>query len=131
MVSVNKGLVTQSSSAIPVVPLYISLLFRVMKDKGLHEGTIEQMGRLLTDRLYTGGEVPTDDEGRIRLDDLEMRDDVQAEVERRWREVASDNVERLADLAGYRHDFLQLFGFGVDGVDYGADVDPNVSLTPA
>ena len=130
-VSVNKGLVTQSSSAIPVVPLYISLLFRVMKDKGLHEGTIEQMGRLLTDRLYAGGEVPTDAEGRIRLDDWEMRDDVQAEVARRWREVASDNVEQLSDLAGYRHDFLQLFGFGVDGVDYAADVDPVVSLMPA
>jgi len=130
-VSVNKGLVTQSSSAIPVVPLYISLLFRVMKDKGLHEGTIEQMGRLLTDRLYAGGEVPVDEEGRIRLDDHEMRDDVQAEVDRRWREVASDNVEQLSDLAGYRHDFLQLFGFEVDGVDYGADVDPNVSLTLA
>ncbi|HXT51131.1 MAG TPA: enoyl-ACP reductase FabV [Thermoanaerobaculia bacterium] len=130
-VSVNKGLVTQSSSAIPVVPLYISLLFRVMKDKGLHEGTIEQMGRLLTDRLYAGGEVPTDEGGRIRLDDLEMRDDVQTEVERRWREVASDNVEQLSDLAGYRHDFLQLFGFEVDGVDYAADVDPNVPLIPA
>jgi enoyl-[acyl-carrier protein] reductase/trans-2-enoyl-CoA reductase (NAD+) len=130
-VSVNKGLVTQSSSAIPVVPLYISLLFRVMKDKGLHEGTIEQMGRLLTDRLYTGGEVPTDDEGRIRLDDLEMRDDVQAEVARRWREVSTDNVEQLSDLAGYRHDFLQLFGFEVPGVDYEADVDPNVPLTTA
>jgi enoyl-[acyl-carrier protein] reductase/trans-2-enoyl-CoA reductase (NAD+) len=131
LVSVNKGLVTQSSSAIPVVPLYISLLFRVMKDKGLHEGTIEQMGRLLTDRLYAGGEIPVDDEGRVRLDDLEMRDDVQTEVERRWREVSSDNVERLADLAGYRHDFLQLFGFEVPGVDYDADVDPNVALTPA
>ena len=128
-VSVNKGLVTQSSSAIPVVPLYISLLFRVMKDKGLHEGTIEQMGRLLTDRLYVGGDVPTDGEGRIRLDDWEMRDDVQAEVERRWREVASDNVEQLGDLAGYRHDFLRLFGFEVPGVDYDADVDPNVPLT--
>jgi enoyl-[acyl-carrier protein] reductase/trans-2-enoyl-CoA reductase (NAD+) len=102
-----------------------------MKDKGLHEGTIEQMGRLLTDRLYAGGEIPVDDEGRVRLDDLEMRDDVQTEVERRWREVSSDNVERLADLAGYRHDFLQLFGFEVPGVDYDADVDPNVALTPA
>ncbi len=69
--------------------------------------------------------------GRIRVDDLEMRDDVQAEVERRWREVSSDNVERLSDLAGYRHDFLQLFGFGVDGVDYEADVDSNVPLTTA
>lgn len=131
LVSVNKGLVTQSSSAIPVVPLYISLLFRVMKDKGLHEGTIEQMGRLLTDRLYAGAEIPVDDEGRVRLDDWEMRDDVQAEVARRWREVSSDNVEQLADLAGYRHDFLQLFGFEVPGVDYDADVDPNVSLTAA
>jgi enoyl-[acyl-carrier protein] reductase/trans-2-enoyl-CoA reductase (NAD+) len=130
-VSVNKGLVTQSSSAIPVVPLYISLLFKVMKEKGLHEGTIEQMGRLLTDRLYAGGDVPVDAEGRIRLDDLEMRDDVQAEVDRRWREVSSDNVEQLSDLAGYRHDFLQLFGFAVDGVDYEADVDPNVALLPA
>ena len=127
-VSVNKGLVTQSSSAIPVVPLYISLLFSVMKEKGLHEGTIEQMRRLLADRLYAAGEVPVDEEGRIRLDDWEMREDVQAEVARRWREVTTDNVAELADLAGYRHDFLLLFGFGVDGVDYGADVDPRVEL---
>jgi enoyl-[acyl-carrier protein] reductase/trans-2-enoyl-CoA reductase (NAD+) len=130
LVSVNKGLVTQSSSAIPVVPLYISLLFKVMKEKGLHEGTIEQMGRLLTQRLYAGGEVPVDPEGRVRLDDWEMRDDVQAEVARRWREVDSDNVEQLSDLAGYRHDFLQLFGFQVPGFDYGADVDPDVPLLP-
>jgi enoyl-[acyl-carrier protein] reductase / trans-2-enoyl-CoA reductase (NAD+) len=128
LVSVNKGLVTQSSSAIPVVPLYISLLFRVMKDKKLHEGTIEQMGRLLTDRLYAGGDVPVDGEGRVRLDDWEMRDDVQDEVARRWREVTTDNVAEIADLAGYRHDFLQLFGFEVPGVDYDADVDPNVPL---
>ena len=114
------------------MPLYISLLFRVMKDKGLHEGTIEQMGRLLTDRLYAGsGDIPVDDESRVRLDDWEMRDDVQAEVARRWREVSTDNVEQLADLAGYRHDFLQLFGFEVPGVDYEADVDPNVPLTAA
>jgi len=130
-VSVNKGLVTQSSSAIPVVPLYISLLFRVMKDAGLHEGTIEQMGRLMTDRLYANGDVPVDDDGRIRLDDLEMRDEVQSEVARRWREVTSENVEGLSDLAGYRHDFLQLFGFEVPGVDYEADVDPQVPLLPA
>jgi enoyl-[acyl-carrier protein] reductase/trans-2-enoyl-CoA reductase (NAD+) len=127
-VSVNKGVVTQSSSAIPVVPLYISLLFRVMKEKGLHEGTAEQMGRLLADRLYTGGEVPVDEEGRIRLDDWEMRQDVQAEVARRWREVSSENVAQLADLAGYRRDFLLLFGFGAQGVDYAADVDPHVEL---
>jgi enoyl-[acyl-carrier protein] reductase/trans-2-enoyl-CoA reductase (NAD+) len=129
-VSVNKGLVTQSSSAIPVVPLYISILFRVMKEKGLHEGTIEQMGRLFTDRLYAGGDVPVDGEGRIRLDDREMRDDVQAEVARRWRDVDSANVHELSDLAGYRRDFLQLFGFEIPGVDYEADVDPDVPLTP-
>jgi enoyl-[acyl-carrier protein] reductase/trans-2-enoyl-CoA reductase (NAD+) len=129
IVSVNKGLVTQSSSAIPVVPLYISLLFEVMKQKGLHEGTAEQIGRLFQDRLYAGGDIPVDAEGRVRLDDLEMRDDVQGEVARRWREVTSENVAQLADLAGYRHDFLQLFGFGVPGVDYDADVDPNVPLT--
>lgn len=128
LVSVNKGVVTQSSSAIPVVPLYISLLYQVMKEQGLHEGTVEQMARLLSDRLYTGGEVPTDGEGRIRLDDLEMRPAVQAEVERRWRQVSSDNVGELADLAGYRSDFMLLFGFGVPGVDYGADVDPHVEL---
>ena len=127
-VSVNKGVVTQSSSAIPVVPLYISLLFDVMKDKGLHEGTAEQMGRLLAERLYTGGEVPVDEEGRIRLDDWEMREDVQAEVARRWREVSSENVAELADLEGYRRDFLLLFGFGAPGVDYAADIDPHVDL---
>jgi enoyl-[acyl-carrier protein] reductase/trans-2-enoyl-CoA reductase (NAD+) len=127
-VSVNKGVVTQSSSAIPVVPLYISLLFAVMKEKGLHEGTVEQMGRLLGERLYAGGEVPVDDQGRIRLDDWEMREDVQAEVARRWREVDSGNVAALADLEGYRRDFLLLFGFGVEGVDYGRDVDPHVEL---
>ena len=127
-VSVNKGVVTQSSSAIPVVPLYISLLFAVMKERGLHEGTVEQMGRLLADRLYAGSETPVDEEGRSRLDDWEMRADVQDEVARRWREVDSDNVAALADLEGYRRDFLLLFGFGAPGVDYGADVDPHVEL---
>ena len=127
-VSVNKGVVTQSSSAIPVVPLYISLLFSVMKEKGLHEGTAEQMGRLMADRLYSGADVPVDEEGRIRLDDWEMREDVQAEVARRWREVSSENVAGLADLEGYRRDFLLLFGFGAPGVDYAADVDPHVGL---
>lgn len=127
-VSVNKGVVTQSSSAIPVVPLYISLLFAVMKEKGLHEGTAEQMGRLVAERLYAGGEVPVDEEGRIRLDDWEMREDVQAEVARRWREVSSENVAALSDLEGYRRDFLLLFGFGAPGVDYAADVDPHVDL---
>jgi enoyl-[acyl-carrier protein] reductase / trans-2-enoyl-CoA reductase (NAD+) len=128
LVSVNKAVVTQSSSAIPVVPLYISLLFDVMKERGLHEGCIEQMVRLLRDFLHAGGEVPVDEAGRVRLDDLEMRPEVQEEVARRWREVTSDNVAELADLEGYRADFLRLFGFGVEGVDYLAEVDPVVEL---
>jgi enoyl-[acyl-carrier protein] reductase/trans-2-enoyl-CoA reductase (NAD+) len=127
-VSVNKALVTQSSAAIPVVPLYISLLFKVMKDKGIHENTIEQIVRLYKDRLYVDGGVPVDDERRIRIDDLEMREDVQQEVERLWREVSSDNVEQLSDIAGYREEFFKLFGFGFDDVDYDSDVDPNVPL---
>ncbi|PDO09369.1 MAG: trans-2-enoyl-CoA reductase [Candidatus Reconcilbacillus cellulovorans] len=127
-VSVNKALVTQSSAAIPVVPLYISLLYRVMKDKNLHEGCIEQMYRLFAERLYTGSEPPTDEQGRIRLDDLELRDDVQAEVAARWEAVTTANIRELADLDGYRREFFQLFGFETDGVDYEADVDPNVAI---
>ena len=128
LVSVNKAVVTQSSSAIPVVPLYISLLFSVMKEKGLHEGCIEQMVRLFTDRLYATDGIPVDDAERIRLDDWEMRDDVQSEVARRWAEVTTENVEQLGDLAGYREDFLRLFGFGMPGVDYDAEVDPQVGI---
>jgi enoyl-[acyl-carrier protein] reductase/trans-2-enoyl-CoA reductase (NAD+) len=127
LISVNKAVVTQSSSAIPVVPLYISILFRVMKDRGLHEGCIEQMVRLLAERLYGGDEIPLDAFGRIRLDDLEMRADVQAEVEERWSGISTDTVGRLADLDGYRRDFLQLFGFEMEGVDYEADVDAEVA----
>lgn len=122
LISVNKAVVTQSSAAIPVVPLYISLLFRVMKERGIHEGTAEQMRRLFAERLFGEGEPPTDEDGRVRLDDLEMRADVQEEVERRWRLVDSDNVSDLADLEGYRTEFLRLFGFSVDGVDYDRDV---------
>jgi len=127
-VSVNKALVTQASSAIPIVPLYISLLFRVMKDKGLHEGTIEQMHRLLAERLYTGSAVPVDELGRIRIDDLEMRDDVQREVAALWERVNTDNLALLSDIEGYRADFLKLFGFGLEGVDYEADTDPFVPI---
>lgn len=127
-VSVNKALVTQASSAIPVVPLYISLLFKVMKEKGVHEGTIEQIYRLLAERLYTGGDVPVDEEGRIRIDDLELREDVQREVAERWERVNTDNLPDLSDIAGYRADFLKLFGFGLPGVDYEADTDPAVPL---
>ncbi|MCL6454102.1 MAG: trans-2-enoyl-CoA reductase family protein [Alicyclobacillus sp.] len=125
-ISVNKAVVTQSSSAIPVVPLYISILFRVMKAHGLHEGCIEQMVRLFGERLGTGGDVATDEKHRIRLDDREMRPDIQAEIMGKWAAVDSENLGELANLDEYRNDFLQLFGFGMDGVDYDADVDPQV-----
>lgn len=127
-VSVCKALVTQSSSAIPVVPLYISALYKVMKEKGLHEGTIEQAYRLFTDRLYTSNGMKLDEVGRIRIDDWEMRDDVQAEVARIWEELTTDNIYELSDLEGYRKEFFQLFGFQADGVDYEADVSPEVEV---
>ncbi|MGG4047643.1 MULTISPECIES: enoyl-ACP reductase FabV [Paenibacillus] len=127
-VVVSKGLVTQSSSAIPVVPLYISALYKVMKEKGIHEGCIEQTYRLFTDRLYTGGKTPVDEVGRIRIDDWELREDVQAEVADIWNSITSDNIYDLTDLHGYRREFFQLFGFETDGVDYEADVNPDVKV---
>lgn len=128
-VSVNKALVTQSSSAIPVVPLYISLLYKVMKEKGTHEGTIEQMQRLFADRLYTeNGEVPVDEEGRIRIDDWEMAEDVQAEVAKNWDKVTTENLSEISDIEGYRKDFFNLFGFEIDGVDYEKDTNEDVKV---
>lgn len=127
-VVVSKALVTQSSSAIPVVPLYMSALYKVMKEKGIHEGTIEQMYRLFSERLYTAGNVPVDEKGRIRIDDWEMREDVQAEVSKIWDEITSDNIYDLTDLEGFRREFFQLFGFEMNGVDYEADVDPGVEV---
>ncbi len=127
-VSVNKGLVTQSSAAIPVVPLYISLLYKVMKEKGLHEGCIEQMYRLFADRLYHSGSVPVDEQGRIRIDELEMKPEVQEAIMKNWNQVESDTLDEITDIAGYRREFFQLFGFETDGVDYDADVDPNVEI---
>jgi enoyl-[acyl-carrier protein] reductase/trans-2-enoyl-CoA reductase (NAD+) len=121
-VSVNKALVTQASSAIPVVPLYISLLYKVMKADGTHEDTIEQMDRLFRDRLYNGNPQP-DEAGRIRVDDWEMDAKVQAEVGARWDVVNTENFAELGDLAGYQSSFLRLFGFGLEGVDYNADTD--------
>jgi enoyl-[acyl-carrier protein] reductase/trans-2-enoyl-CoA reductase (NAD+) len=127
-VSVNKAVVTQSSSAIPVVPLYIALLFRIMKEKDLHEGCIEQMRRLFADRLYAGGQVAVDEQGRIRLDDWEMRSDVQSAVYAFWNQVDTENIEQISDIAGYREDFLGLFGFNVPNVDYERDVSQDVQL---
>ncbi|WP_353132555.1 enoyl-ACP reductase FabV [Pseudopedobacter sp.] len=127
-VSVNKALVTQASSAIPVIPLYMSLLFKVMKAKGIHEGCIEQIGRLFKDRLYNGNDVPVDEKGRIRIDDWEMRADVQEEVAKLWEEATTENLSQIGDLAGYRTDFFNLFGFEVPGIDYEKDVNEIVDI---
>ncbi|MEJ6573430.1 MAG: trans-2-enoyl-CoA reductase family protein [Akkermansiaceae bacterium] len=121
-VSVNKALVTQASSAIPVVPLYISILYKEMKAKGLHEGCIEQVQRLMADRLYSGN-PQLDDGGRIRVDDWEMRDDIQEAVFKSWNIVTNENFGDLADYEGYQAEFLKLFGFGMDGIDYDAETD--------
>ncbi|HRE33010.1 MAG TPA: bifunctional NADH-specific enoyl-ACP reductase/trans-2-enoyl-CoA reductase, partial [Candidatus Berkiella sp.] len=126
---VNKALVTQASAAIPVVPLYISLLYKVMKEKQLHEGCIEQIARLFQDRLYNANaSIPVDAQGLIRIDDYEMQPDVQAAVSQLWEQVSSENVMSISDLAGYRHEFHKLFGFEVSGVDYQAECEPEVSI---
>lgn len=125
-ISINKALVTQASSAIPVVPLYLALLYRVMKEKGIHEDGIAQMNRLFRKKLPNGRPVETDPEGRIRLDDLEMREDVQKEAIGRWERVTTENVKELTDLDGYWKDFYHMFGFEFDGVDYDRDVDLEV-----
>lgn len=128
-VSVNKALVTQSSSAIPVVPLYISLLYKIMKEKGIHEGTIEQAYRLFKEKLYTAdGTVPVDEAGRIRIDDWEMRDDVQAEVSKLWEIATSENLAEISDIEGYRNEFFELFGFNDPTIDYDVEVDEIVPI---
>ena len=127
-VSVNKALVTQASSAIPVIPLYISLLYKIMKAEGIHEGCIEQMQRLYSQRLYTGNAIPTDDKGRIRIDDWEMRADVQEKVAKLWLEATTETLPEIGDLEGYRKDFHNLFGFGFEGVDYKVDTNEMVGV---
>ena len=123
-VSVNKAVVTQSSSAIPALPLYISILFKVMKEKNIHEGCIEQAYRLF--KKFESKENLTDENGYIRTDDLEMKDDVQREVSERWKKADNNNLGIIADLEGYKSDFLKLFGFGIDGVDYAKDTEIEV-----
>ncbi len=123
-VSVNKAVVTRASAVIPVVPLYGLALFPVMKKMGLHEGTIEQIYRLFADRLYTGGPIPTDDADRIRIDDWEMREDVQAAVLEVFNAVTQDNVTELMDIDAHHREFLKIHGFGVEGVDYDKDIEP-------
>lgn len=127
-VSVNKALVTQASSAIPVIPLYISLLYKIMKQDGTHEGCIEQIHRLYDQRLYIGGTVPTDEKGRIRIDDWEMNPEVQAKVADLWAKATTENLLELGDLFGYRKDFYNLFGFDVAGIDYAADANEMVAV---
>ena len=127
-VSVNKALVTQASSAIPVIPLYISLLYKIMKAKGTHEGCIEQIQRLYQQRLFTGSTVPVDEKGRIRIDDWELDAEVQNEVSRLWAIATTDNLLEIGDLEGYRKDFYNLFGFGFEGLDYLADTNEMVNV---
>ena len=129
-VSVNKGLVTQASAAIPVVPLYISLLYKVMKEAGTHEGTAEQIARLYRDHLAPGRTPRTDAEGRIRIDDWELDAGVQARVSALWAEVTTENLATLSDYAGFRTGFRNLFGFEVPGVDYTQPVETSVDLAP-
>ncbi|WP_299110884.1 enoyl-ACP reductase FabV [uncultured Winogradskyella sp.] len=126
-VSVNKALVTQASSAIPVIPLYISLLYKVMKEEGIHEGCIEQIERLFNERLYAE-DLQLDEAGRIRVDDWEMRDDIQAKVLELWKEATTETLPEIGDLEGYKTDFFNLFGFNVDGIDYDKDVDEMVAI---
>lgn len=124
LVSVNQAVVTQSSSAIPVVSLYLALLRRAMAERGLTQGCIEQMQRLFDEQLYAAGPPRTDADGLIRLDDLEQRADVQHDVMRRWRTVTTANLDEVSDIRGYRREFLQLFGFDCPSIDYTAPTDP-------
>ena len=127
-VSVLKAVVTQASAAIPAMPIYLAILFKVMKARGEHEGCIEQVNRLFRDSLY-GAATGPDVDGRLRADNLELNPEVQAEVAEIWEQINTDNLKTLSDFDGYRQEFLQLFGFEVDGVDYDADVNPEVPIT--
>jgi enoyl-[acyl-carrier protein] reductase/trans-2-enoyl-CoA reductase (NAD+) len=128
IVSVDKAVVTQASAAIPVVPLYIAILFKLMKAKGTHEGCIEQIDRLFREHLYTAHPKPRDEEGYIRIDDLEMDAALQREIETIWPQVTTENLADLTDVAGYCDDFYRLFGFNIEGVNYEQAVDPNVTI---
>jgi enoyl-[acyl-carrier protein] reductase/trans-2-enoyl-CoA reductase (NAD+) len=126
-VSVLKAVVTQASSAIPVMPLYLAILFKEMKLKGTHEGCIEQLYRLFTECLYNDS-PRTDEEGRLRVDELEMQPEVQDRVAAVWAQITTENLAELTDFAGYKHEFLRLFGFQMEGVDYDAEVNPEVAI---
>jgi enoyl-[acyl-carrier protein] reductase/trans-2-enoyl-CoA reductase (NAD+) len=130
-VAVLKSVVTQASAAIPVMPLYIAMCFKVMKDLGIHEGCIEQINRMFRTQLYKEGGADLDDTARIRMDDWELRDDVQDKVKALWPQVNNDNLFALTDYQGYKDEFLKLFGFGIAGIDYDADVDTLIDFEPA
>jgi enoyl-[acyl-carrier protein] reductase/trans-2-enoyl-CoA reductase (NAD+) len=125
---VAKSIVTQSSAAIPAIALYISLVYRIMKEKGLHETAIEQMRRLFREHIAPGKTPKLDAEGRVRLDEFELREDVQAEVRERWDAITTERVPELCDIAGYKEDFMRLFGFQVKGVDYTLPVRIDMDL---
>jgi enoyl-[acyl-carrier protein] reductase/trans-2-enoyl-CoA reductase (NAD+) len=128
VVSVDKAVVTQASAAIPVVPLYISILFKIMKEQGTHEGCIEQMYRLFNQHLYSSQTPATDGEGYIRIDDLEMQQDVQQQIMKLWPQITTENLNQLTDVKGYCDEFYKLFGFNISGVDYDADINPVVKI---
>ncbi len=129
-VAVLKSVVTQASSAIPVMPLYIAMVFKKMREEGIHEGCMEQIYRMFSQRLYKAdGSAPeTDEQNRLRLDDWELRDDIQQHCRELWPQITTENLKTLTDYEGYKEEFLKLFGFGVDGVDYDADVNPEVTF---
>ncbi|EPP25150.1 enoyl-ACP reductase FabV [Vibrio fluvialis] len=129
-VAVLKSVVTQASSAIPVMPLYIAMVFKKMREEGIHEGCMEQIFRLFNDRLYKedGSAPETDEKNRLRLDDWELRDDIQQHCRNLWPKITSENLKELTDYELYKEEFLKLFGFGIEGVDYDADVNPEVSF---
>ncbi len=129
-VAVLKSVVTQASSAIPVMPLYIAMVFKKMRAEGLHEGCMEQINRLFNERLYRadGTTAAVDDSNRLRLDDWELRDNIQQHCQDVWPQVTTENLSELTDYREYKEEFLQLFGFAVEGVDYAADVNPNITL---
>ncbi len=127
MVVVCKALVTQASAAIPVLPLYIAVLYKIMKEKGIHEGCIEQIQRLFSDRIYSG-DLQLDDKGRVRVDDLETREDVQKIVADLWDKISTANIKDITDIVGYRNEFFKLFGFGYPDIDYSRDVDQNMEI---
>ena len=129
-VAVLKSVVTQASAAIPVMPLYIAMSFKVMKELGIHEGCIEQINRMFRSQLYRDGGPELDDTSRIRMDDWELRDDVQDQVKQLWPQVTTDNLFELTDYQGYKNEFLKLFGFGIEGIDYDADVDTLMPFSP-